>query len=67
MAEVEYQGIKVGGGKLLLILPLLGTVGGFLWGGFELYNRLLDAEANLSALQPDQISSEMRRMPLSWQ
>jgi len=62
MAEVEYQGIKVGGGKLLLILPLLGTIGGTLWGGFELYNRLLDAEANLSALQPDQISAEMRRL-----
>jgi hypothetical protein len=28
MAEVEYQGIKVSGGKLLLILPLLGTLGG---------------------------------------
>jgi len=62
MAEVEYQGIKIGGGKLLLILPLLGTIGGTLWGGFELYNRLLDAEANLSALQPDQISAEMRRL-----
>ena len=62
MAEVEYQGIKVGGGKLLLILPMLGTIGGALWGGFQLYNRLLEAESNLSALQPDQISAEMRRL-----
>jgi len=37
MAEVEYQGIKVSGGKLLLVLPLLGTLGGGLWGGFEFY------------------------------
>ena len=37
MAEVEYKGIKVGGSKLLLILPLLGTLGGGLWGGFEFY------------------------------
>ena len=26
MAEVEYKGIKVGGSKLLLIVPLLGTI-----------------------------------------
>lgn len=37
MAEVEYQGIKVSGGKLLLVLPLLGTLGGGLWAGFEFY------------------------------
>jgi predicted nucleic acid-binding Zn-ribbon protein len=37
MAEVEYKGIKVGGSKLLIILPLLGTLGSGLWGGFEFY------------------------------
>ena len=37
MAEIEYGGIKVGGSKLLLILPLIGTLGGGLWGGFEFY------------------------------
>ena len=37
MAEVEYGGIKVSGGKLLLILPLIGTLGGGLWAGFEFY------------------------------
>ena len=31
MAEVEYGGIKVGGSKLLLIIPLIGTLGGGLW------------------------------------
>ena len=28
MTEVEYGGIKVGGSKLLLIIPLIGTLGG---------------------------------------
>ena len=37
MAAVEYQGIKLSGGKLLIILPLLGTIGGGLWAGFEFY------------------------------
>ena len=31
MAEIEYKGIKVGGSKLLLILPLIGTLIGGLW------------------------------------
>ena len=62
MAEVEYAGVKVGGSKLLLILPLLGTIIGGLWGGFELYNRLMDAEEKISALQPKAILSEVARM-----
>lgn len=62
MTEVEYKGIKVGGGKLLLILPLLGTLSGGLWGGFELYTRLLDAEDKLSSLQPAAITAEINRL-----
>ena len=62
MAEVEYAGVKVGGSKLLLLIPLLGTIVGGLWGGFELYNRLIDAEKKISALQPQVILSEVARM-----
>ena len=38
MAEIEYQGVKVGGSKLLLVIPLLSMIGGGAWAGFELYN-----------------------------
>tara|TARA_B100000459_G_scaffold110800_1_gene64769 strand:- start:888 stop:1340 length:453 start_codon:yes stop_codon:yes gene_type:complete len=62
MAEVEYKGIKIGGSKLLLILPLLGTIIGGLWGGFELYNRLLIAEKKLNALNPQSIQNEIVRL-----
>ena len=48
MAEVEYKGIKVGGSKLLLILPLLGTIGGGLWGGFELWHRYQAMERKIN-------------------
>ena len=44
MAEVELGEMKVSGGKALVLIPLLGTILGGLWGGFELYQRLLDAE-----------------------
>ena len=62
MAEIEYKGIKVGGSKLLLILPLIGTLIGGLWGGFELYNRLLIAEKKLTALNPATIEQEIVRL-----
>ena len=62
MATVEYEGIKMSGSKLLIILPLLGTLIGGLWGGFELYNRLLDAEEKLENLQPEVIEQEIIRL-----
>ena len=54
MAEIEYGGIKIGGSKLLLIVPLLGTIIGGLWGGFELYSRYLDMEEKIQThVAPD--------------
>src|SRR6056300_304900 len=44
MAEVEFGDVKVSGGRMLLIIPLLGSILGAMWGGFEVYQRLLDAE-----------------------
>ena len=44
MAEVEFGDVKLTGGKMLLIIPLLGSILGAMWGGFEVYQRLLDAE-----------------------
>tara|TARA_R110002012_G_scaffold106004_6_gene247174 strand:+ start:7662 stop:8150 length:489 start_codon:yes stop_codon:yes gene_type:complete len=49
MAEIEYGGIKVGGSKALLIVPLIGTIVGGLWGGFEIYQRYLDMEAKIAS------------------
>ena len=62
MASVEYEGIKMSGSKLLIILPLLGTLIGGLWGGFELYSRLIDAEEKLENLQPEMIEQEIVRL-----
>ena len=62
MAEVEYKGLKIGGSKLLIIIPFIGTIVGGLWGGFELYNRLIIAEEKLNALQPSVITAEMNRL-----
>tara|TARA_R110002012_G_scaffold32035_1_gene95197 strand:- start:128 stop:616 length:489 start_codon:yes stop_codon:yes gene_type:complete len=49
MAEVEYGGVKVGGSKLLLIIPLLSMLGGGAWAGFEFYQRYLNMEAKIAS------------------
>ena len=47
MAEIEYEGIKLGGSKLLLVIPLLGTIGGGLWAGFEFYKDYMDMKEQI--------------------
>ena len=66
MAEVEFGDVKVSGGKLLLIIPLLGSIAGALWGGFELYQRLLNAEDSLNNL-PDTAEIKQQLAVLSEQ
>ena len=48
MSEVEYQGIKVKGSRLFLILPLLGTLAGAVWAGFEGYARWVAMEEKIN-------------------
>jgi len=54
MAEIEYGGIKASGSKLLLVVPLLGTIIGGLWGGFEFYKDYQDMKEQIqSYIAPD--------------
>ena len=62
MAEIEYKGIKVGGSKLLLVLPLLGTIIGGLWGGFELYTRYQSMEAKIDSYVAPDLSGFDKRL-----
>tara|TARA_Y100000401_G_scaffold33784_1_gene25175 strand:+ start:504 stop:959 length:456 start_codon:yes stop_codon:yes gene_type:complete len=64
MAEIEYGGIKIGGSKLLLIVPLLGTIIGGLWGGFELYSRYLDMEEKIQTYVAPDLSGFDKRLEL---
>jgi len=64
MAEVEYKGIKIGGSKLLLILPLLGTIGGVLWGGFELWHRYQAMEVKIAKYVAPDLSGFDKRIAI---
>ena len=48
MAEIEYGGIKIKGGKILIILSLLGTLGGATWSGFTFYQDYLDMKKKIT-------------------
>jgi|TARA_Y100000310_G_scaffold224690_1_gene226561 hypothetical protein len=52
--EVSYGGISAKGGKLFIIISLIGTIGGGLWGGFEFYKDYQDMKEQITAyVAPD--------------
>ena len=64
-AEVEYGGIKIRGGKLLLILPLLGTLGGVIWAGFEGYARWTAMEEKINEYVAPDLSGFQERVAVT--
>ena len=60
--EVEYEGIKASGGKLFIIISLIGTIGGGLWGFFELVKRYEDMEATISNYTAPDLSGFDKRL-----
>ena len=61
MAEIEYAGVKVGGSKLLLVIPLIGSIIGGLWGGFEFYKDYTDMKEQIqSYVAPDLTGIEQK-------
>jgi hypothetical protein len=59
--ELEYGGIKATGGKLFIIISLLGTLGGGLWGGFEFYKDYMDMKQQITDY-PDSSKSFDKRL-----
>ena len=57
MAEIEYGGIKIKGGKILIVLSLLGTLAGTLWAGFEFYKDYLDMREKIKEYTAPDLSS----------
>ena len=62
MAKVEYKGIEISGTKWLLVFPLIGTIIGGLWGGFELYKRYEDMEKLVSEYKEPDLSGFNTRL-----
>ena len=60
--QVEYGEIKASGGKLFIIISLIGTIGGGLWGFFELVKRYEDMEATISEYVAPDLSGFDKRL-----
>ena len=62
MAEVEIAGAKIKGGKILLILPILGTLGGGLWGGFEFYKDYMNMREKIESYSAPDLSGFEKKL-----
>ena len=62
MAEIEYGGVKAKGSKLLLILPLLATLGGGAWATFEFYKDYTDMKEIISNIDTDKIEANQKQI-----
>jgi hypothetical protein len=60
MAEIEIAGATIKGGKLLLVLPILGTLGGGAWAGFEFYKDYMDMKEIVENIDVDSIKAQNR-------
>lgn len=56
MAEVEFGGVKFSGGKMFALITALTTLGGALWGGFEVYARYKAMEEKIAAFETPDLS-----------
>ena len=62
MAKVEYKGIQISGTKWIFVFPLIGTIIGGLWGGFELYKRYEDMEKQIQSYVAQDLSGFDKRI-----
>ena len=62
MAEVEIAGAKIKGGKMLLLLPILGTLGGGLWGGFEFYKDYMNMRERIQSYEAPDLSGFEKKL-----
>ena len=64
MASIEYQGIKFSGGKIFIILSLLGAIIGGGWSGYKFYDDYLDMKAQIQNFVSPDLSSFDKKIAL---
>lgn len=57
MAEVEFGGMTFKGGKMMVLLTALSTLGGALWGGFEFYKDYMDMKEIIQNIDVEAIEA----------
>ncbi len=57
MAEVEFGGMTFKGGKMMILLTALTTLGGATWGAFEFYKDYMDMKEIIQNIDVGQIEA----------
>lgn len=57
MAEVEFAGMTFKGGKMMILLTALSTLGGAAWAGFEFYKDYMDMREVVQNIDTDEIAA----------
>lgn len=55
MAEIEFGGMTFKGGKMMVVLTALSTLGGATWGAFEFYKDYMDMKEIIANIDTDAI------------
>jgi hypothetical protein len=64
MAEFEFAGMTFRGGKMMIVLTALSTLGGGLWAGFEFYKDYMDMKEIVQNIDVDAIAAENEKVIL---
>lgn len=58
MAEFEFAGATFRGGKMMIVLTALSTLGGGLWAGFEFYKDYMDMKEIVQNIDTTEIENQ---------
>ena len=64
MAELEVAGIKFRGGRRFVVLTIISSLVGVLWGGFTYYQKFLDMEKKIDGYIAPDLSGFDKRLDL---
>ena len=64
MAEIEFAGTTFRGGKMMVVLTALSTLGGGLWAGFEFYKDYMDMKEIVQNIDVDAIAASNAQVML---
>jgi hypothetical protein len=57
MAEMEFAGVTFKGGKMMVLITALSTLGGGAWAGFEFYKDYMDMREVVQNIDTDAIAA----------
>ena len=62
--EVDYKGVKFKGGKIFIIISLIGTIIGGGWTGYRFYDDYLDMKSKILTYTSPDLSSYDERLAI---